>query len=174
MPFVIMRGGKLTEAFGVRGRFDTRADAGAAIQEHGDASGGYDVEEVSADVWHPLEARALRATARRMFTDHGHGSDMSRMTRENCGACVLGGYEPRGGFGDGYRVATDGPNYANWQRDYVQAGRDMPSSWRDAFARELRDTDNALWRDALLRDIRTFGAGFVGAPTVFDPSVFGL
>lgn len=85
---------------------------------------------------HGMAARdELTRQAGGMFTRHEHGAHADRLTRENCGACVLGGY---GATDD------DGPNYAGWARAYVQARRPVPSKWRNAFLAELGETNGPV------------------------------
>jgi hypothetical protein len=112
------------------------------------------------------EVRGIGARTERqahhLLTNHGHGSHSDRLTRENCGACVLNGYRPRG------ESRTAPPNYAGWARIYTQARRPVPAQWRRAFlADELgevgdqgRPTPYAL---ALLDDIATYGLPWDGA-----------
>lgn len=90
---------------------------------------------------------------------HWHGSDKSRDVRMNCGACALEGYEPRRGWGDGFSVKRDGPNYAGWARVYVEACRVIPNKWKGAFRRELR-SDNKAYTQALWVSILLFGVRF--------------
>lgn len=80
--------------------------------------------------------------------------------RMNCGACVLRGYEPRGGWGDGFSVKRDGPYYSGWARVYVEARMPIPEKWKDAFERE-RNSDNKLYAAALEEAIKYFGITFV-------------
>ena len=101
--------------------------------------------------WSPEDAARLRATACRLFRcDYPHGS--SQLERENCGACTLRGYRPR----DAEYKRTDGPNYAGWARDYVQAGYSIPRQWRKAFERETASS-NLRYAQALARDVATWG-----------------
>lgn len=74
--------------------------------------------------------------------------------RMSCTTCALLGYEPPGGWGDGYSVDRDGPNWGGWQRAYVQAGRRIPAKWREVFVQE---GDNQAYYDALGQDIVTYG-----------------
>lgn len=127
---------------------------------------GWDLLTVSRETWHENhEAPALSRRALNMFTDHGHGSDRSRATRESCGACCLGGYQPQDtSYRDGRRVAIDGPNYGSWPRLYVQAGRAIPRRWAVPFLDELAEawtpgehTQNLAWANGLRLDVATFG-----------------
>lgn len=105
--------------------------------------------------WTETEANQLRMIARQLFTHYKHNN--SRLERESCSACVLRGYEPRGGFGDGYSVKRDGPNYAGWARVYVEAGYSIPKRWKTAFEKELQ-SDNKAYAEALAKSVATFGA----------------
>lgn len=101
----------------------------------------------------PSKAADLRRTALRLLGDHGHNpSDRDRLTRENCGACVLGGY-------DAFRNEHGHPtvNYAGWERIYVQAGRHVGPRFRRAFLDALEDDSNPAYLSGLLADIATFG-----------------
>lgn len=149
-------------------RYDTDEAAREAARER-EAQGIVEsvrVERVPADRWSDAEARVLAANARRLFRDHGHGSDMSQLTRMNCGACALSGYEPRGGWNDdwdqpgAYRVHLHGPNYANWQREYVEAGMVVRPEWAALIRSAVAGTDgsdNEPWRICLERSVNTFG-----------------
>lgn len=110
------------------------------------------------DKWTEQEARQLRAIAQKLFRDHwNHGS--SREERENCGACCLSGYTPRGGWGDTELDAIPQPNYAGWARLYVEAGRAIPRKFRKAFDAELH-SENKAYANALQKSINTFGVTF--------------
>lgn len=106
----------------------------------------------------PKKMQRQHNTARRCFR-HRHGSDRSHDVRMNCGACVLEGYEPRGGWGEGFSVRRDGPYYAGWARVYVEAMRSIPHRWLNAFRQELCSNNKAYVR-ALWVSIFTFGVRF--------------
>ncbi len=109
--------------------------------------------------WSTEEGRHHHATAMQCLTRHDHPmSDRSQLTRENCGACVLNGYEPRWVDRSEHNTATDGPNYAGWARIYVEAGRAIPEKWRAAFADQGKD--NRAYYDALGRSLVSFGVRF--------------
>ena len=84
-----------------------------------------------------------------------------QLTRENCGACVLGGYRPRDDWGDP-ELDTDaaGPNYAGWARIYVEARRVIPKRWEAAFLAQLHTPDNLRYAEAVARSVVTFGYRF--------------
>lgn len=111
--------------------------------------------------WSDDKAREYAGMASRCLFQHDHNaSDRDPLTRENCGACVLGGYRPRGGWGDEELDAKGaGPNYSGWARVYVEARASIPRKWRDAFQRE-RDSENRGYAIALERSIATFGVRF--------------
>jgi hypothetical protein len=105
---------------------------------------------MGTEIWTTDEAKKLRATARALFTRHDHATTTDPLTRENCGACVLGGY----------KAARDtGPNYAGWGRAYVQAGYPIPKKWRAAFESELND-ENEVYAAHLARDVATFSVTY--------------
>lgn len=114
--------------------------------------------------WEPEEADQQRRMAIQLIRgDEWHRSGACRSgrvwERMSCSTCALLGYEPREGWGDGYSVKRDGPNYGGWERAYVQAGQPIPAKWRIAFVQE---GDNEAYYDALGRDIVTYGhPGFV-------------
>jgi hypothetical protein len=120
-----------------------------------------EVREVPADRWSDVEAAQLQRVAPMMFR-HEHAAAIypksdRALVRESCQACCLEGYDSeRERFS---KMGADGPNVANWQRDYVQAGRVIPAAWRGAFYAYQR-SDNERWRDALELDIATFGVRF--------------
>lgn len=99
--------------------------------------------------WSLKEATRHRDTARQCIYRHDHNpSDRTPIVRENCGACVLNGYVPRG------EKRGERPNYAGWARIFVEVGKPMPREWLEA---ELARTDNAPYVAALKRSIVTFG-----------------
>lgn len=101
-----------------------------------------------AEPWDADKAQEQRRTAVRLFADHGHDGYWDRLTRENCGACALQGYD----------ADHDGPNYASWERTYVQAGYYVRPEWAGAFVRTLTTPDqNEAYRVALMRDLATYG-----------------
>jgi hypothetical protein len=73
--------------------------------------------------------------------------------RENCAACVLNGYWPRGDD----EWPRDEPNYAGWVRCYIQAGRTIPRKYIPGFIRALTG-DNRMYARAVVEDIDAFGA----------------
>lgn len=92
----------------------------------------------------------LRAIAIQCLARHDHPLYVrDQLTRENCGACVLNGYHPKG------EARTD-INYAGWARVYIEAGKPIPSNLFMAFLAELA-SDNRAYADALLQDIEDFG-----------------
>jgi hypothetical protein len=121
---------------------------------------GYAVERIPAEPWtnEETERAQLRYMAAAAFR-HGHSNtfhdaDDEELTRDNCGACALAGYGEH---------ETDGilqPNYCNWARDYVEAGRPIPARWRPAFHAVLNADDNPAHHDALLRSLATWGVRF--------------
>lgn len=124
--------------------------------------------------WTEDEKRHHGATASQCMFRHDHNaSDRDPLTRVNCGACVLGGYEPRGARDDWDHpsVKDHGPNYAGWARIYVESRSPIPRAWRAAFVREItQDGDgtavqeyvNLRYAEALARSIVTFGVRFKG------------
>lgn len=90
-----------------------------------------------------------KATALRLFTDHDHRPTDDPETRQNCGACALGGYHSKG-------EPTDDINYAGWARVYIQAGRYIPKKLNYAFLAELA-SDNRSYANCLIEDIKAYG-----------------
>ena len=86
---------------------------------------------------------------------------MSRLTRENCSACCLAGYFPQGTT---KAEKANGPNVSNWQRDYLQARREIPAKWYDAFW-SFKESDNAAWVACVWLDIASYGVRFEGRPS---------
>jgi len=85
-----------------------------------------------------------------LFSRHDHNRhETSQEVRENCGACTLAGYHPKG-------ERRDFINYAGWARVYIQAGRFIPKNIRFAFLAELASSNRA-YADALKQDIRDYG-----------------
>lgn len=115
--------------------------------------GGYRLEAVPADRWSRAEAAALTRTAAQLMNRHDHEfSDRDRLTRENCGACCLSGYRPRGGWGDDIEP---GPNYAGWERIYTQARRPILRAWVPTYDRSA--DEDTPYGAALRMDIATYG-----------------
>lgn len=91
-----------------------------------------------------------KRTAIALLTRHDHNrGESSPEARENCGACTLNGYHPKG-------ERRDFINYAGWARVYVQAGRRIPKGLQFHFLAELA-SDNRAYADALKQDIRDYG-----------------
>ena len=128
-----------------------------------------------AQPWSADEARKLHAIAQQMLVRHDHNpSDRDPLTRENCGACVLNGYRPRGGYGDPEMDAPGaGPNYAGWARIYVEAGRPIPAKWRRAFEEQLH-SDNSAYSRALERSIATFVVRFTDSGKPLTHAAWGM
>lgn len=103
----------------------------------------------AGDVWSPGEAARLRATARRLFRDHGHAGWWDDLTRSSCGACALNGW---GEADDGEGLE---PNYGGWGRLFVEAGRVVPARYAAAFWVELGQ--DSPYGACLRRSVRTFG-----------------
>lgn len=94
-----------------------------------------------------------RRQAYMRYTRHDHPAWMrDPMTRENCGACLLQGYHPRG-------EARNDINYAGWERIYIQIGLRIPPGLFEAFLNELAndDPDNRGYVEALRDDVRYWG-----------------
>lgn len=88
--------------------------------------------------------------AQRCLTRHDHNlSDRSPEVREDCGACCLNGYHPKG-------ERKDFINYAGWARLYIQSGKFIPKHLRYAFLAELASSNRA-YADALKQDIKEYG-----------------
>ena len=109
------------------------------------------------DGWTKVEAANHRATATRLIKEHDHGVDeRDENTRANCGACVLAGLASP-------HVEEDGnlsPNYAGWQRIYVESGTPVPPEFVKAFGWPLSKAGmarNRPYADALRRSLVTFG-----------------
>ena len=75
----------------------------------------------------------------------------------NCRHCCLRG-EGKPNTADGIGLE---PNYAGWQRLYVEAGRIIPAQFADAFLNTFRDSENTSFLDALRDDIQYFGVTLV-------------
>lgn len=109
--------------------------------------------------WTVAEARTLRVTARDMLTRHDHdpGEIMDPVVPMNCGACTLTGLSDSDDDG---RQALQ-PNHGGWARVYVQAGREIPARYAEAYADALQETDTdgnpTPYARALARDVVTFG-----------------
>ena len=96
------------------------------------------------------EWKAQTRIAIALLTRHDHNmSDNSPLTKENCGACALAGYHPKG-------ERRDFINYAGYARVYIQAGKYIPKNIRMDFLAELA-SDNRAYAEALKDDIRHYG-----------------
>lgn len=123
----------------------------------------------AAGAWDFQESYDMTRLAERSFEHDRHGRSV--LERENCSGCVLAGYQSseearearRDKTGDMILVDRDGPNYAGWERLYVETRRMIPTRWIPAFLAALERTDNPAYTAALLRDINTFGVRFQGA-----------
>ncbi len=116
--------------------------------------------------WTAEEAKQHRAMARQAFK-HDHEEPIvenwdgeEQLTRENCGACALEGFEPLPGTEDDQDAPPE-PNHADWTRIYVEAGRPIPEVCRTAFEDKRANAHgNARHAAALARSIVTFGVEF--------------
>jgi hypothetical protein len=103
----------------------------------------------------------LRRMALQLLCRHDHNmSDRARLTRENCSACVLNGYHPRGEKHDGR------PNYAGWLRVYIQAGKrfdldaariELTEARNGATYDDYTTEPNLAYYNAILDDAEAFG-----------------
>jgi len=100
------------------------------------------------------EHEQKRLIALRCLTHHDHTGKADSLTRENCDACVLNGYHPKG-------ERKDFINYAGWARLYIQAGKVIPSNLQFAFLAELASSNRA-YAEALKQDIREYGINAKG------------
>lgn len=94
-----------------------------------------------AEAWNETEATHYRQTAMQCLR---HDYEHKNPDPLNCGGCALR-------QGD-----SQGPNYAGWQRIYVEAGLVVPRKWKRAFFRAF-NADNQRYADALARSCKTFG-----------------
>lgn len=134
---------------------------------------GYSIESAGAEPWAPAERRAHEGAALRVLAgdgSRGHGHQLrftpaqreeEELTRDNCGPCVLRGWNELPGADPAERRRNPRlrPNYAGWARLYVEARRPVPDRWRDAFTAELNG-DNERYVAALSRSLATFGVRF--------------
>jgi len=75
-------------------------------------------------------------TALRCLTSHDCDPTWTRDEKaDNCGACALSGM---GHHRDGDSGAWE-PNYASWERTYVEAHKGIPTRYRDAFLHALNE-----------------------------------
>lgn len=88
--------------------------------------------------------------ATNLLVQHDCQNSLTKLARENCGACVLNGY------GDKVNGEPIAPNYSGWARIYVQACKQIPRKYAEAFLKELQ-SDNFLYREALAKDIINYG-----------------
>lgn len=120
--------------------------------------------------WPKDEAEKMRAAARAILFDPNHAAehhgDWSEIAMESCAVCVLSGTTGAIYPSDEHDDSR-GPNWAGWERIYVQTGATIPDAWRETFA-DVLDGENQSYSDALGRDIVTFGLrdprGIVRAP----------
>lgn len=157
---------------------ETENDAFAYVQEHQSSSVHHATTYEGwawkvAEPW-PSEAEEgdphgyktagfVARSAWQCMSSHDHGwtftdAEDKELVKSNCGACVLGGYEPPDGWEPGTKGATrhQGPNCAGWARIYVEARHAIPCKWAKAFEQE-RKSDNVAYAAALERSIATFG-----------------
>lgn len=92
----------------------------------------------------PEESKQLTSTASRQFI---HYDGCSRRDPSNCCACAL-------------TIGREGPNYAGWPLVYMQARRNIPSHWFDAFIREFQNESNPSYQQNLRRTLFHFGVTF--------------
>lgn len=121
--------------------------------------------------WPATVARELAATARAILHDPNHPADhhgdWSDAAVSSCAVCELHGTRAAMYPSADELPADDDdeppartPNYAGWERIYVQARVTIPDAWRPAFAWWLTpegEAENAAYAAALARDVATFG-----------------
>lgn len=95
------------------------------------------------DKWDADKARALQATAVRIFSDHGPHDD--QLGRDNCAACAVATF-----------TEQDRPGYVGWLRLWIQAGWRIPRQHYEAEIAEAQQ-ENPAYYEAILRDVETFG-----------------
>lgn len=99
------------------------------------------------------EKNATRRQARALFVC-GHHAGSPRIERENCGACCLRGYAPLSG--EDSDSGHPSPNYAGWERAYVQAGYRVPAEFSAAFSYAF--DRSGPYAEALREDVSRFGS----------------
>lgn len=95
------------------------------------------------DKWDADKARQLRATAVRIFSDHGPHDD--QLGRDNCAACAVATF-----------TEQDRPDYVAWLRLWIQAGWRVPRQHYEAEIAEAQQ-ENPSYYEEILRDVATFG-----------------
>ena len=81
---------------------------------------------------------------------------MSAFERENCGAEALKGYQSIKSKKLEWRFKE--PNYAGWQRVYVESGFPIPKKYKQAFDFALtKEYDNQAFAEALKKDVKEYG-----------------
>ena len=107
--------------------------------------------------WNDAEKERQRVTAHQCLTGHDCGEEKSRLSIENCGACVLDLREvTRPERKARMLVTTGAPNYAGWLRVYIEGRKEVPLVWYVAEMSRAK-ADNPAYYNAILRSIATFG-----------------
>ena len=158
--YIITRNGRPYDV-----RKSTQDEAQAFLDnQHDNETTDYEIVEVPSDRWSDLEMHHHYGP--KAFTDHNcAGNRADPMARENCAACLLDGWYPKG---TGANEKALGPNVSNWQRDYVQARRPIPKKWRDAFY-SYKESDNDLWKAALEWTLQLMGFGSLNERSTVQP-----
>lgn len=94
----------------------------------------------AAEPWNTTEAEHYKRTAMQCLR---HDYNHTKADPLNCGGCALR-------IGNG-----SGPNYAGWQRVYVEAGLVIPRKWKRAFYSAFTGRNQAFAL-ALARSCKTF------------------
>ena len=157
MPFVTIINGKPRN---VRQPTEEAAWAWLDSWTYSEPDAKKEIREVPADRWSELALRGQSRVAGLMFR-HDHAQTIypksdRALVRENCQACCLEGYNSDT---ETFAKTVHGPNVSNWQRDYLQTRRVIPTIWRDAFW-SFRTDDNRLWAECVELDLATYGVTF--------------
>ena len=97
-----------------------------------------------AEPWNGKEKYQYTGTARQCLE---HSYNHSKSDPDNCGGCALT-------LRSQYQ-----PNYAGWQRIYIESRRTIPARWEKPFYTAFTD-DNQLYAKALARSCKTYGIKF--------------
>lgn len=99
-----------------------------------------------------------RVIALNIFATQCFGRN-DKFHKGNCVHCCLRG-ESRTDTADEKGLE---PNYAGWARLYVQAGREIPACFANAFLNELERIDGPSYVKALKEDISYHGLTIIGS-----------
>jgi hypothetical protein len=83
-----------------------------------------------------------------MTNEFQHYPGCKHRDPDNCSGCAL------------TDERQESPNYAAWPLAYMENRRTIPAKWREAFKREMNQTDNVPYAENVKRTLAKYGVHF--------------